>query len=340
MSCKRNRAGPAGGGDRGLAAKAAVQKGVVSVDQMRDLGVSSRAAAHRAEVGRLHRLHRGVYAVGHEALDERGRVLAAVLACGDGSVISHLSAAALWGMRDRSPLPIDVIVPCQTGRKIDGIRPHRCRAPRPDELTTCDGVPCTTPSRTLVDLAGMLGLAGLRSAVEQAAVLRILDIAAVDRAIDRGRGRRGVPQLRVIVDNWRGEDASVPRLRSVLEAKLLSLVMAHGLPRPVCNQKLRVGGREIEVDFFWPDRRLVVEADGYAFHGTRAAFERDPRRDQALLLAGYRVARFTWDQVEREPEATVSTIARFLEGKTSGVVVEQERDELPPGRIPGGSSSE
>jgi very-short-patch-repair endonuclease len=186
----------------------------------------------------------------------------------------------------------------------------------------------------------MLGLAGLRSAVEQAAVLRILDIAAVDRAIDRGRGRRGVPQLRVIVDNWRGEDASVPRLRSVLEAKLLSLVMAHGLPRPVCNQKLRVGGREIEVDFFWPDRRLVVEADGYAFHGTRAAFERDPRRDQALLLAGYRVARFTWDQVEREPEATVSTIARFLEGKTSGVVVEQERDELPPGRIPGGSSSE
>jgi very-short-patch-repair endonuclease len=150
--------------------------------------------------------------------------------------------------------------------------------------------------------------------VEQAAVLRLLDIEAVDRALDRGRGRRGVPLLRAVIGDWRSEDACVPRLRSVLEAKLLSLVLARGLPRPVCNQRLRVGSREIEIDFLWPAQRLVVETDGYASHGTRAAFERDPRRDQALLLAGYRVARFTWDQVEREPGGTASTIARLLGG--------------------------
>jgi hypothetical protein len=312
MSCKRSRAGLLDRRDRDLAAKATAQKGLVSAEQMRDLGLSSRAAAHRAEVGRLHRLHRGVYAVGHEAIDESGRLLAAVLACGAGAVVSHLSAAALWGLRERGPLLIDVIAPCQTGRKIDGIRPHRCRAPGPDELAVCDGIPCTTPARTLVDLAGSLGRTGLRSAVEQAAVLRLLDIEAVDRALDRGRRRRGVPLLRVIIDDWRSEEASAPRLRSVLEAKLLSLILVHGLPRPACNQRLRAGSREIEVDFLWRDQRLVVEADGYASHGTRAAFERDPRRDQALLLAGYRVARFTWDQVEREPEGTASTIGRLL----------------------------
>lgn len=312
MSCKRNPAGQSGKGDRDLAAKATVQKGLVSVEQMRDLGLSSRAAAHRMKAGRLHRLHRGVYAVGHEATDESGRLLAAVLACGAGSAVSHLSAAALWGLRERGPLLVDVIVPCQAGRKVDGIRPHRCRAPGPDELAVCDGVPCTTPSRTLVDLAGVLGRTGLRSAVEQGAVHGILDVAAVDRALDRGRRRRGVPLLRAIIDNWRSEEARVPRLRSALEAKLLSLILGHRLPRPACNQRLQVGSRAFEVDFLWRDQRLVVEVDGYASHGTRAAFERDPRRDQALLLAGYRVARFTWDQVEREPEGTASTIARLL----------------------------
>jgi very-short-patch-repair endonuclease len=209
---------------------------------------------------------------------------------------------------------IDVIVPCQTGRKIDGIRAHRCRVPGPNEATRYEGIPCTTPSRTLVDLAGSVGQKSLRRAVEQAAVLRIFDIDAIDAAMDQGKGRRGMPQLRAIVEPWRAEDSIVPRVRSVLEAVLLSLIVTHGLPRPLCNHKLRVGGREIEVDFLWPEQRLVVESDGYATHGTKAAFERDPRRDQDLLLSGYRVARFTWDQVEREPTKTVTTIAHLLEG--------------------------
>ncbi|HEY5052308.1 MAG TPA: DUF559 domain-containing protein [Solirubrobacterales bacterium] len=292
---------------------AASQEGVVSLDQLGDAGLAPRASQHRAKVGRLHRVHRGVYAVGHASIGRRGELLAALLACGNGSVISHVSAANLWGLRDRAPTLIDVTGPDQRGRKIDGIRVHRCRIPGSEEVTAHDGISSTTPSRTLVDLAGMLGRKSLLRAVEQAAVLRILDIAMIDAAMDRGKGRRGMPLLREILDPWRTKDLIVPRVRSLLEAKLLPMVIAHGLPRPLCNHKLWVEGRAIEVDLFWPEQRLVVESDGYAAHGTKAAFERDPRRDQDLLLGGYRVARFTWDQVEREPGRTVATIAQLLD---------------------------
>jgi very-short-patch-repair endonuclease len=313
MSSKRNPAQKRSGrGDRELAAAATSQRGLVSVRQMRELGISGRAAVHRADVGRLHRVHRGVYAVGHEEMGFHGRLLAAVLACGSGAAISHLSAAALWGLRDRAPVVIDVIVRGQMGRKVDGIRAHRCRAPGPGEVTSHEGIPCTTPSRTLVDMAGTLGERSLGRAVEQAAVLRLLDVAAVDAAMAAAKGRRGMPLLQAILDPWRTKNSKVPRVRSPLEAMLLSLIVAEGLPRPLCNHKLQVGNRTIETDLFWPKQRLVVESDGYATHGTRAAFERDSRRDQDLLLGNYRVARFTWDQVEREPARTVATIARLL----------------------------
>lgn len=274
--------------------------------------MSRRAAAHRAKVGRLHRVHRGVYAVGHDAIGSYGRHLAAVLACGPGSVISHLSAAALLGLRDPEPVVIDVIVTCQAGRKIDGIRARRCRAPAPDEVTVHKGIPCTTPARTFVDLAGTLGRQSLCRVVEQAAVLRILDIAAVDMAIGRAKGRRGLPTLRAILDTWRTENSSLPLIRSPLEAMLLPLIVAAGLPRPLCNHTLQAGGRKLEVDLYWPEQKLVVEADGYASHGTKAAFERDPRRVQDLMRSGYQVVRFTWEQVEQEPNRAVATIRDLL----------------------------
>jgi very-short-patch-repair endonuclease len=310
MERKRNRA--AGLGDGPLAEIATAQEGVVAVDQLRVVGVTGRAASHRAKAGRLHRVHRGIYAVGHESIGRHGRLLAAALACGPGAVISHLSAAALWGLRDPSPVVIDVIVPCQTGRKIDGIRARRCRHPTRDEVTAHESVPCTTPSRTLVDLAGTLGTASLRRAVEQAAVLKLLDIGALDTAMARAKRRRGIPALRAIVDPWRAQGDDLPRLRSLLEARLVTPLVESGLPRPRCNVELRVEGHRFEADRLWEEQRLIVETDGEQTHGTRAAFQRDRRRDQILTAAGYRTARVTWSQLEDEPDAVLDRIRRML----------------------------
>jgi hypothetical protein len=312
MACQKNRAK----GDGELAAVASKQDGVISLAQLQASGISQRAASHRAEVDRLHRIHRGVYAVGHEAIGQRGPLLAAVLACGPGSAISHLSAAALWGMRDPAPLIIDVIVPCETGRKVDGIRARRCRYPTPDELTARDGIPCTTPSRTLVDLAGTLGQTSLRRVVEQAAVVSLLDIAALDVAMAQARGRRGIPALRVIVASWRSEDEELPLLRSLLEARVLPALVETGVPRPRCNAKLTIDGERLEVDLLWEKERLVIETDGEETHRTRAAFQRDRWRDQVMTAAGYRVARVTWRQLEDEPDAIVARIVQML--KSSG----------------------
>jgi hypothetical protein len=310
MERQRNRA--AGPGDGRLAEIATAQEGLVAIDQLRAVGLTRRAASHRAGVGRLHRVHRGVYAVGHEAIGGQGRLLAAALACGPGAVISHLSAAALWGLREPSPVVIDVIVPCQTGRKLDGIRARRCRRPTRDEVTTHESIPCTTPSRTLIDLAGTLGTTSLRRAVEQAAVLRLLDIGALDAALALAKRRRGIPALRTILDTWRAQGDDLPRLRSLLEARLVTPLAEAGLPRPRGNVELHVDGRLFEVDWLWEEQRLIVEMDGEQTHGTRAAFQRDRLRDQILTAAGYRTARITWSQLEDEPEAVLARIRRML----------------------------
>lgn len=152
-------------------------------------------------------------------------MLAAVLACGNGTVVSHGTAAELLGLWDWRPVVIDVIARGQSGRKIEGVCWHRAFPPGPEEVTVRDGVPCTNASRTLVDLAGSLGEKSLRGLVEQAAVLRLLDIRAVDRVLAGGR-RRGAPQLRSILAAWRSEDEGLPRLRSIMEARLLAAVVA------------------------------------------------------------------------------------------------------------------
>lgn len=172
----------------------------------------------------------------------------------------------------------------------------------------------------MVDLAGMLGERSLARAVERAAALRMLDVGAIDRVLAAGR-RRGTPTLRRILAVWRANpDAGHPsdrvRLRSDLEARLLALIGAAGLPTPACNQRIAADGKVIEVDFLWPGDRLVVEADGESFHDNPLAFERDRRRDRALQLAGYRVVRFTYKQIETEPDAVITAIRRLL---TSGM---------------------
>lgn len=225
--------------------------------------------------------------------------------------MSHGSAAQLIGLWDKQPHVIDVIPPDWSGRKIPGIRWHNVRSPLPDEAEARDGIPCTNVSRTLVDMAGRTGWNSMRRLVEQAAVLRALDVEEVDRILARGR-RRGAPRLRAILAPWRNTLERRPVVRSRLEARLLPRLIEGGLPPPRCNVRLRIDGHRLEVDLLWEEQRLAVETDGEETHGTPAAFQRDRLRDQILVAAGYRTARVTWRQVTDEPTAVVNRIARML----------------------------
>lgn len=224
-----------------IAALADRQHGVVSRRQLRALGLTDRAITARTAAGGLHGVFHGTFAVGHRMIGRHGRMLAAVLACGDGTVLSHGSAAELLGLWGKRAIPVDVIVPRWSGRKIQDVRWHNVLPPESWEIEIREGIPCTTVSRTLVDLAGRVGDRSLQRLVEQAAVLRLLDIRDVDRALARGR-RRGAPLLRSILAPWRNEGDHLPRLRSLLEARVLPALVEAGIPRPRCNVELWVEG--------------------------------------------------------------------------------------------------
>lgn len=253
-----------------------------------------------------------MYVVGHRSISRGARLRAAVLACGDGAVISHGTAAAFWGLWDHWPNLIDVTVPCEAGRKIDGVRCRRCRYPEPDEVGERAGVVCTTVARTLVDLAGMVGTPTLRRTVERAAVLKRLDLEAIDRSLQYAKGRRGRSSLMTVLLDWRTPDGVTPDVRSDFEALVLPGLVAAGLPRPLANAKLRISGERLMVDFLWKERGVVVETDGAATHLTPLAFQVDRRRDQLLLASGYRVLRVTWNQIKHERGDVVARIARTL----------------------------
>jgi AbiEi antitoxin C-terminal domain len=289
---------------------------------MRALGMSDREVAGAVRTGRLHRVFRGTYAVGHPNVSELGRLRAATLACGGGAVISHRSAAFLLGLLNEGPVVIDVIAPPSRGRKIDGIRFHSVRPPRRNEVGTMDGIPCTSPARTLVDLAGTVGDWTLRSCFERAAQRRMLDVPAIEASADPGR--RGVKSLRTLIEEWRRAAplAKKGRLKSPLEAKVLPLVLQRSCPFPLLNAPVEIANGRIEVDFLWPDHRFALEADSRDFHGTAVAFERDRWRDRELLLAGYAVLRVTHRQAETEAEAIADTITSQI---SAGGATERSR---------------
>lgn len=247
-------------------------------------------------------------------------MLAATLACGDGAAVSHLTAASLLGLHDRTPVVVDVIARGQSGRGIDGIRRHHVPPPQGSERGSCKGIPCTSPSRTIVDLAGMLAERPLRHLVERAAVLQLLDTPAIEKSLAQQR-RLGAPLLRSILRAWphagpptpvSPQAPSAPLLRSELEARLLLLIGDADLPLPRCNAKVETDDGSFVVDFLWQQHRVVVETDGRTFHDNPIAFERDRRRDRALQLSGYRVVRVTHLQIEEEPQVVTSSIRRLL----------------------------
>jgi very-short-patch-repair endonuclease len=277
--------------------------------QLQGLGLDRSTVQKRVEAGRLHRVHDGVYAVGHPILSQKGRFMAAVLASGPRAVLSHRSAAELWGLREECHGSIDVTAPNRRGRSPRGIAAHRDGTLYAADLTVLHGIPCTSLERTLLDLAGVVPVWELRKAVAEAEVLRILDLAAMRSLIRRSRGRRGIARLRLILDEL---DPTTQRTRSELERLFLRMCTRAGLPRPEVNVSLDVGNGSLKPDFLWRDAGLIVEADGRRFHDTHYAFQHDRRREQRLQLVGWRVSRCTWEQVEREPRRLAETIRSLL----------------------------
>jgi very-short-patch-repair endonuclease len=279
-----------------LAALAAGQWGVVSAAQLAALGFSAAGVTRRVQAGRLHRLHRGVYAVGHRSLAVQGRWLAAVLACGPGAVLSHRSAAH-WNLLATSATRVDVTA-ARGRRGAPGIRLHRSRSLDAQDTTTHQGIPITTVAKTMLDLAAALPAHRLERALAQAERLHLYDHAALTQIIERANGHRGQRALQHAV-------AQEPAFtRSDLEARLLALTRQHGLPAPLVNHILAAPDHpRLEVDFCWPAHQLIVETDTYQTHGTRADFEHDRRKDAALAAAGYTVIRFT-DQTRPAEIAT------------------------------------
>jgi very-short-patch-repair endonuclease len=288
--------------DRAVAEIASRQLGLVTAADLATAGLGRGAVARRVAAGRLRLLYRGVFVLG-PVLVPRARELAAVLSCGGAAVLSYETAAALWGMRADHDGDIDVTAVRQL-RPRPGIRLHRVRALERQDVTRRHGIPVTTPARTLLDLATVLDRRSLARALEEAEVLRLVSRRSLTDLLARSRGRRGAAALRRVLEL--GYEPAFTR--SEAEARLLGLIRAARLPTPEINA--RIGG--YEVDFLWRAAKLVVEVDGFAYHSTRAAFERDRRKDADLQALGLRTTRLTYRQIAREPEPTIALLAAAL----------------------------
>ena len=273
--------------DRRIAALAARQHGVLSRAQLRIAGLHDGSIDRRIAAGRLHLVHRGVFAVGHPVLTREGRWMAAVLAAGRDAVLSHADAAAAWDLRPPGAGAIHVSIPRATGRRRrPGIRIHRASTLAPSDTTTVRDIPITTPSRTIVDLAATLGGRPLEHVLDLADQRGLVDFAAL-------RTRAAPRSLQVVLSRYRAPTFT----RSELEERFFALCDTQGLLRPLSNTL--VEGEE--VDFVWRDRRLIVEVDGYRYHRMPSAFEDDRERDVMLTVAGWHVMRFTWAQLTGRP---------------------------------------
>jgi predicted transcriptional regulator of viral defense system len=301
------------------------QHGVVARRQLLELGLGEDAIDHRILVGRLFPVAHGVYAVGHPAIGVRGRCLAAVLASGSKAVLSHFSAAALWGIRPSPKSRIEVTV-SHRSRSWAGIQRHIAVLPD-DERTVLDGIPVTTAPRTVVDLAATTHVDGIESAIRQMEYLRLYDPLSLMDLVERYRGRRGVRRVRVALA--RIEALPAGRARSPLEERFLPFLRRHGLPRPRLNDWIFAGGKRFQVDCHWPGTGQVVELDSWEAHGTRSAFRDDRARDRILSVAGYGVTRVSWTQLDGEPAAVAADLRVLLKGTSAITNVRDNVRTLP-----------
>jgi very-short-patch-repair endonuclease len=273
------------------------------------MGWSAGAIEKRVRAGRMHRLHAGVYLVGHRLISREGQWMAAVLASGSGTVLSYSSAAALWGIRPTSRTTIDVTVPHDT-RSSKLIHRHVSALPA-DEITVKGGIPVTTVPRTIFDLAATEPLDVVKALLREAEFRELHDRLSLWDLVERYPGRRGIRKVKVALEVLK--DEPVDERKSRFEEQFDPFLTRHDLPRPRFNQWILVAGKRFQVDCLWPEERQIVELDGWEGHQTRTAFREDRARDRKLRVAGYGVTRLTWNQLDDEPEVVASDLRVLLE---------------------------
>jgi very-short-patch-repair endonuclease len=289
-----------------MAVLAEAQHGVVSRSQLLGLGMSRDQVQDRVAGSRLHRIHRGVYAVGHRKLTLKGVWMSAVLACGPGAVLSHRAAMALWDLRMSESGLIDVTVPGrsrQRGRA--GIRVHKSEVLTENDRAEVDGIPVTSLAWTVVDYAAITDRRQVRLVLEALERRRIYIGRELDELLERTPNRKGGKTLRAAISDIRGP---APWLQSKLEETFRELIRGSDLPDYEAN--VLVEGEL--VDALWREQRVIVELDGFAFHKSRAQFEADRARDAKLQVAGYRVLRITQQRLQNEPEAVLAELRALL----------------------------
>jgi hypothetical protein len=245
-----------------------------------------------------------VYAVGHALVGASGRRLAAVRAYGAGALLSHWTAADQWGLRRSASAKIDVLTSARSRTGRPGIRLHRTRSLHPDDIAELDRIPITSVSRTIVDMAAAGTAHDVERAVHEAEVQRLLDVRAVEAALERTPNAKHTADVRAAIAT-----PSPGPTRRDLEDGFLALCRRHGIPDPILNAGVPTRIGVLEVDALWPAEQLVVELDGAATHHTRKAFERDRRRDAALIVARHTVMRLTWDRITTDEDAVVADLA-------------------------------
>jgi very-short-patch-repair endonuclease/predicted transcriptional regulator of viral defense system len=292
-----------------ITALAERQYGVIAVAQLYSLGLSETQVGTRVANGWLHRVHRGVYALGQRRLTSEAHWMAAALACGERAVLSHQAAAELWKLRRRrgnGTKPIDVTVRSPSSR---GTRPgivlHRVPTLLPGEATFHCRIPVTTPVRTILDLATVLPCRELERAVNEAERLKLCTEEDLNQIVGAHSGRAGAGALGALLCEHRAGSTAT---RNDFEELFLSLCRTQHLPLPEVNMPLL----DYVVDFLWPGAKLVVEVDGRGSHATRRGFQEDRDRDGRLTVAGYRVVRFTWFDVTRRPAVVADRVRRLL----------------------------
>ncbi|HEU5105405.1 MAG TPA: type IV toxin-antitoxin system AbiEi family antitoxin domain-containing protein [Solirubrobacterales bacterium] len=291
------------GRDQALARLAHQQHGVVSIGQLRELGYSRDQVKRAVSSGRWHAIDRSVYAVGHTNLSLHGQCFAAVFACGPGAALSHHSAAWLHGLASWKPAPFHVTGPVARRPRLP-VRIHRARRLENPDRVVVERIPVTAVPRTLLDMAAAIRFEWLEKMVERAEELELFDLRAVEELLARTIGHHGHKRLRRAIALYKPTSFT----RSGLEKRWLELVLAAGLPQPHMNY-VEEG---FELDCYWPEYRFAVELDVYETHGTRAAFERDRKRQEDLLLAGIASTRVTGPRLDKEPDEVIRRVARLL----------------------------
>jgi very-short-patch-repair endonuclease len=297
------------GDDRPLSELVLVQHGVVSRRQLLGRGWTEEEIDWRLGNGRLHRVHAGVYAPAPpQLLSRSGRWMAAVLASGDGALLSHWSAAALWGFRPNGRSRIDIVSP-RRGHSSRAICRHFSLVPE-DERVVKDRIPATSVPRTTFDLAASADLDTVVEMIRESEYLHLWDRLSLPQLLERYPRKRGSRKVEAALRRISEEPSG--RKRSQLERRFAPFLRLYALPLPRFNDWILLGPKRFQVDCHWPDQRLIVELDGWEGHSSRSAFQDDRSRDRRLHVAGYTVLHLTWNQLDDEAEAISSGLRSLL----------------------------